>query len=790
MNGDEQAVDRDRVPRILMLGKGWFPEQLGGLDRMYRDLFEALPEAAAHGVVIGPAQDSPPGIHAVSRHDAPMMRRLVGYWRAVDRDAYACEVIDAHFALYAMPSTFAGRARHRPWVVHFQGPWAAEAQVQGDRSPWRYHVRRAVERRVYARADRILVLTSAFRQEVVTRYRLVPWNVVVVPPGVDLEGFSAGDRAQARASLDIEPGAFLAVCVRRLVPRMGIEALLDAWRLALDGGLPEGARLLIAGDGVSREALDARIQRLRLGGSVRLLGRVEEAHLLALYRAADVGVVPTLSQEGFGLIVIEAAACGTPSIVTSAGGLPEVVAGLDPTLVVPPDDPPALARRIRAAHDGRLPDRAAARSYAERFSWLEMAGRREVIYKDVAAGTADRRLRVVYLDHVGQLSGGELALLRLLSHLHDVNAHVILFEDGPFAERLNQACISVEIFPLAPEVGGIRKDDVAPGRLPFGVAWRTVAYTARLSWRLRQLRPDVVHTNSLKAGFIGSVAARLAGLPVVWHLRDRLADDYLPGPAVSLMRWWVRIFATRVIANSANTAETLHTTRWSFLRRFASIIPEVSVIPAPLEAIGPVKPTNGSRHFTVGMVGRLTPWKGQDIFLRAFAEAFPDGDERAVIAGSAMFGDAEEAYAAGLRTLTEELGIADRVEWRGFVDDVPGELAGFDVLVHASRVAEPFGQVVLEGLAAGVVVVAADDGGPREIIRTGYNGLLCPPGDVGAYAHALRELREDEALREVLVTRGRERAADFAPEIVTRQLMATYEAVLRDRGQSARTGGR
>jgi glycosyltransferase involved in cell wall biosynthesis len=746
---------------------------------VFRDLFESQDPDVTQGLVIGPAAGRPPRMHAVSRHEAPLWHRLACYWRVANRLARQSDVIDAHFALYAAALTVAGEARRRPWVVHFHGPWAAETVVQGDESRWRYVVRRTIERRVYTRAERILVLTSAFRQELISRYRVQPWKVEVVPPGVDLDRFSPGDRRAARAALAVNADAFLVVCTRRLVPRMGIEHLLEAWNGALDRGFPEDARLLIAGEGPLREQLTTRIDELGLSPSVELLGRISDEDLVALYRGADVNVVPTIEQEGFGLIVLEAAACGTPSIVTSVGGLPEAVGPLDRSLIVPPRNAGALAERIIEAQRGALPKRDATRAYAEQFSWPEMAARREMIYREVADGAKrDARLRVVYLDHVAKLSGGELALHRLLPHLHEVNAHVILFEDGPLAGRLRESGISVEIVPLDNRVGDMRKEEVIPGGASPRSAWAIAVHVVKLTRRLRQLDPDLVHTNSLKAGVIGSLAARLARIPVVWHLRDRLAEDYLPAPTVAATRWWIRRFATRVIANSSHTADTLSGGRSARLRVFTTVVPEVVIVPTAITSFKAM-PREERQEFTVGMVGRLAPWKGQDIFLRAFASAFPDGAERAVIVGSAMFG--EDVFAAGLPVLAEELGIADRVEWRGFVEDIPRELARFDVLVHASRVAEPFGQVVLEAFAAGIAIVAADDGGPSEIIRNEHDGLLCPPGDVASFAAALTRLREDSNFRARIAAAGHERSKEFSPSAVVPRTMEVYRAAVDSR---------
>src|SRR5207245_1614757 len=120
--------------------------------------------------------------------------------------------------------------------------------------------------------------------------------------------------------------------------------------------------------------------------------------------------------------------CGTPVIATNVGGLPETLRGLNPNLVVPPRDAQALAVRLQSAEDGTepLPSPELSRAYAQKFSWATVADRTRQVY-DLAINHQERRpVRVVYLDHCARLSGGELALVRLLPALRDVEPHVVL----------------------------------------------------------------------------------------------------------------------------------------------------------------------------------------------------------------------------------------------------------------------------------------------------------------------------------------------------------------------------
>ncbi|HEV2810948.1 MAG TPA: glycosyltransferase [Acidimicrobiales bacterium] len=380
---------------------------------------------------------------------------------------------------------------------------------------------------------------------------------------------------------------------------------------------------------------------------------------------------------------------------------------------------------------------------------------------------ADGQLRVVYLGHCAQLSGAELALLRLLPALRGVEPHVVLAEDGPLVARLRDAGISTVVLPMGSAARHLSRHRVRMGRLPVASVLGSALHVLRLTYELRRLGPDLVHTNTLKAALYGGLAARAARVPVVWHMHDRVAEDYLPRSAVKLVRALARRLPDGVIANSRATLDSL---------RVVSV--PTAVIPGivyPHQSTAATSTPGGGLR--VGMVGRLAPWKGQHVFLTAFARSFPAGGAaRAILVGAPLFG--EEGYAADLRRQATELGIAGRLEMTGFRDDVASELARLDVLVHASVIPEPFGQVVVEGMAAGLPVVAADAGGPAEIITDEVDGLLVPPGDSAALADVLRRLSADPSLRARLGAAARERARAYEPGGIAERMEAFYRQVL------------
>jgi glycosyltransferase involved in cell wall biosynthesis len=183
----------------------------------------------------------------------------------------------------------------------------------------------------------------------------------------------------------------------------------------------------------------------------------------------------------------------------------------------------------------------------------------------------------------------------------------------------------------------------------------------------------------------------------------------------------------------------------------------------------------------VGIIGRLAPWKGQDIFLEAVARlCVKQPALHARVIGSALFG--EEAYEHGLKAKVDELGLTSFVEFTGFRDEVAEELAGLTVAVHASTVPEPFGQVVVEAMACGTPIVATAGGGPAEVITNGIDGLLVPPGDASALAEAVGRLLDDAELRETMSRAGMVKAERYRPDRVAAEVEAVYASLLASKG--------
>lgn len=740
----------------------------GGLNRYLSDLVAAERSAGieAEGIVLGASgATSSPWLAWAGDKDAPIWSRIRSMHAAASRSPLP-DVVDSHFALYSLGALVPvlGRLCRRPLVVHFQGPWADESATEGG-GGLNARAKRWIEGRVYRRADRVVVLSRAFERLVVERYGVDPALVRRIPPGVDARHFVPDDQVAARRELGVDDTGFVVVAVRRLRNRMGLETAIEAIHRC---SVP-GARLVIVGEGPERSRLEALVDEL--GAPVTFAGRVDDDALVRWYQAADVSVVPTVALEGFGLVVLESLACGTPVIASDIEGLRDALEGLPDAVLVPPGDVASLAQAFeRAGGASRvgLTEPSDCRAHAEAHGWAAIARRHQELYEEVLGRS---RPLTVFIGHTALLSGGELALARLVPSLSEHHrVLVILAEDGPLVGRLQAEGIEVEILPMDESTRSMGRDGVGRGSAQVRRAASSLGYAWRLARRLRALAPDQVHTNSLKAALYGGLAARLAKVPcVVWHVRDRIAVDYLPERAVRLVRIMARRVPDAVVANSSSTLETL-----------GGLTVPTLVLPSPLDPS--ITPRDGQRTpggLRIAVVGRLAPWKGQDLFLEAFAEAFAGGDVTARIIGAPLFG--EDAYGSELADRIVELGLGDQVALVGFTEDVASELREADVLVHCSRIAEPFGQVVIEGMGAGCCVVAADSGGPAESITDGVDGLLYATGSARALAQVLRRVASDAGLRDRLGRAGVATAERFRPGLLAAELEEFYATVGRRR---------
>jgi teichuronic acid biosynthesis glycosyltransferase TuaC len=293
------------------------------------------------------------------RAAVPALRRLLA-------DGLTFDAIDAHY-LYpdGVAAVWLGRLFRRPVVVTARG-------TDVNLIP-RYPVPRLLIRHAMAEAAGLIAVSAALKQAMVD-LGAPPDKVTVLRNGVDLAMFRPVDRAAARARLGLTRPTLISV--GHLIERKGhhrvIEALLS---------LPE-CELLIVGEGPERSRLAALVEQLGLGDRVRLLGARPHDELPELYGAADILVLAS-SREGWANVLLEAMACGTPTVASNIWGNPEVVQAPEAGLIAEntPEALGAAARRLLT----EPPSRAATRAYAERFDWGATTAGQLALFRRVIA---------------------------------------------------------------------------------------------------------------------------------------------------------------------------------------------------------------------------------------------------------------------------------------------------------------------------------------------------------------------------------------------------------------------
>lgn len=197
----------------------------------------------------------------------------------------------------------------------------------------------------------------------------------VIPPGIDLDHFTPGDRAQAKLQLGMPAGQATVLYVGRLAPDKDVATLLRAF--ALPSPHAARSRLLVIGDGPLGAELQGLAHELGIGAATTFLPFVAHEDLPAYYRACDVTVVPSDRLETFCMVALEAIACGSPLIVTDQ--VPEIIRRFPTVPWVSPGDPAALRRQLDGALDGAIPPAGTA-AMAD-YSWGGVARRYVRLYQ-------------------------------------------------------------------------------------------------------------------------------------------------------------------------------------------------------------------------------------------------------------------------------------------------------------------------------------------------------------------------------------------------------------------------
>lgn len=378
-------------------------------------------------------------------------------------------------------------------------------------------------------------------------------------------------------------------------------------------------------------------------------------------------------------------------------------------------------------------------------------------------------MKVLFFNPTGILGGAERNLLDVLAALRaarpDWPLVMFLGDEGPLHDASEALGVVCKILPLPRTVARLGDAGLSGFSGRVRLATRTPAAAVATAGYVRQLRaamraeaPDRIVTNGMKAHVLGAWTAP-RGVLVLWNLQDfvrsRLIMTHLlrasSGRHVSVV--------ALSLAVAADVAQTLD--------HFAEITTIHSAIDLDQFAPGPGQGSDLDRAagltpaspgtVRVGLVATFARWKGHDVFLEAAAQVPADRPCRFYVVGGPIYRSTGSQFSLEeLQARADALGLGDRVAFTGHQADPAAALRALDVVVHASTRPEPFGRVIVEGMACARAVVAMTDGGAAELFQDEVNALGCRPNRADEMAQCLTRLIDDPALRARLGAAGRE----------------------------------
>jgi glycosyltransferase involved in cell wall biosynthesis len=350
---------------------------------------------------------------------------------------------------------------------------------------------------------------------------------------------------------------------------------------------------------------------------------------------------------------------------------------------------------------------------------------------------------ILFIHHANDMYGADIGLLHSLKSLDRAKYYpiVILPSDMPppgmLSSELERLGIEYHVAPL-----GILRRKYLSARtiLPLAVdIARGVAYV-RATARARGVAMVYINTIVTVSGAIGG---KLAGVPVLWHVREILA---MPRPVRWAIHKTLSVCGDCIVCISEAVRDSLLREEPRLAKKSVVVYNAISV--AGGNGIGLRKELGVPQAAPlVGMVGRVTHWKGQEILAEAAGLLLQTHPDTHFVAVGSYFAD-ESHYLEKLKSLISSLGLNGRFHLADYRSNVADVYRALDIFVLPSRKPEPFGRVTVEAMSQGRAVIATNHGGTCELIREGVTGMLVPPSDPKALVTAMERLLTDRALRE------------------------------------------
>ena len=371
--------------------------------------------------------------------------------------------------------------------------------------------------------------------------------------------------------------------------------------------------------------------------------------------------------------------------------------------------------------------------------------------------TSELPVNVLFVHHCNDLYGADFGLLHSIQTLDRTKYRPFVIlpsdtPDGPLAAELERLHVEFRFMPL----GILRRKYLSPGGV-FGMFRDMSLAVIKLALFMRKMSVRIIYVNTA-VSVSGAIAGRLAGGKVVWHIREILS---LPAPARRGLHFAISRLAHRIVCVSQAVEDSILKDQPSAADKCVLVYNAVDL---------PINSTTEADAMAlraklgipigapiVGMIGRVTHWKGQDVLVKAAASILHDFPNTYFLAVGSVFSD-ERHYLTDLQSEIANLHLEERFFLMDYERNVAAIYTCLDVFVMASKKPEPFGRVTVEAMLCGRPVVGTAHGGTTELVHEGVHGFLVEPDNPAQLASAISLLLADPELRQRMGKAGRERA--------------------------------
>lgn len=403
-------------------------------------------------------------------------------------------------------------------------------------------------------------------------------------------------------------------------------------------------------------------------------------------------------------------------------------------------------------------------------------------------------MKIIFLNPTGITGGAEAVLLDSMFSLRTsfpgVPLELVVGADGPLRLKAAELGVRTYVLPLPSSIAklgdsglGAQSSRLAlPGKLAIAIPGAAL-YSRELRSILKSSRPDVLHSNGFKMHILAALA-RPQSSALVWHIHDYVSSRTVMS---ALMRRYVPR-CDAAIANSDSVAADIravlgnsipvHTVLNGIdLQRFSPQGPHLDL--DRLSGLPPALPGT----VRVGLAGTLAWWKGHRVFLDALASLTSTTPMRGYVIGGPIYRtEGSQNRLSELASYAKNLGLEGKVGFTGFLEDVPAALRSLDIVVHASTQPEPFGLVIVEGMAVGKAVISSNTGGAAELVQDRVDALTHLSGNSEDLALRISQLISDAPLRATLGANAQKTAQSrFDRRNLGQRLLPIYQQAVSSR---------